>query len=157
MTTVEHGSDVNLEDLRGQLAGRLGAALMVASVALIWVNWPQESFPFLGVVPLAALLGLGWGVHKLVDVCPAVARHLLVWSLTAGLLAAIWLFPAPWLPFLGLPLTFVSAMLVSGGGHFDKNAYLSEEVLRIPMVMRWPGQLSAGEVNQGLISNLDLP
>ena len=70
MTTVEHGSDVNLENLRGQLAGRLGAALMVASVALIWVNWPQESFPFFGVVPLAALLGLGWGVHKLfLDKC----------------------------------------------------------------------------------------
>jgi hypothetical protein len=63
MTAIEYRSDVNLEDLRGQLAGRLGVALMIVSVVAICVNWPQDSFPFLGVVPLAALLGLGWGVR----------------------------------------------------------------------------------------------
>jgi len=112
---TERGAEVNLEDLRGQLAGRLAVALMIASLALLWVNWPQESFPFFGAIPLAALIGIGWGVRKLVNVRPALARHLLVWSLTAGLLAAMWLFSDPWLPFLGLPLTFVSALLVSGG------------------------------------------
>jgi signal transduction histidine kinase/CheY-like chemotaxis protein len=112
---TERGAEINLEDLRSQLAGRLAVALMVASLALLWVNWPQESFPFFGAIPLAALIGIGWGVRKLVNVRPALARHLLVWSLTAGLLAAMWLFSDPWLPFLGLPLTFVSALLVSGG------------------------------------------
>jgi arylsulfatase A-like enzyme len=47
--------------------------------------------------------------------------------------------------------------VASHGGHFDKNAYLSEEVLRIPMAARWPGRIPAGEVSQCLVSNLDLP
>ena len=31
MTTIEYGSDVNLEELRGQLAGRVALVLMVVS------------------------------------------------------------------------------------------------------------------------------
>ncbi len=116
MLNVQYGPDVNLEDLRGQLAGRLALALIISSIALIWISWPQETFPFFGVLPLAALLALGGVVHVLVGVRPALARHLLVWSLTAGLLVAMELFPAPWLPFLGLPLSFVGALLISGGG-----------------------------------------
>lgn len=40
----------------------------------------------------------------MVRVRPTLARHLLVWRLTAGLLAAMWLYWAPWLPFLGLEM-----------------------------------------------------
>ena len=47
--------------------------------------------------------------------------------------------------------------VASHGGHFDKNAYLTEEVLRIPMAMCWPGHIPEGEVSQHLVSNLDLP
>ena len=101
MTTVEYGSSINLEDLRGQLAEHLAIALLVSSILLMWVTWPQESFPFLGVVPLVGLLGLGLIVRALARVRPALARHLLVWSITTGLLAAMWVLSAPWIPFLG--------------------------------------------------------
>jgi len=116
MTTVEYGPDANLEELRSQLADRLALALMGVSALLVCLTWPYVSLSFIAIVLLAALLlGLGLTVRTLVSVHPALARHLLVWSLTAGLLAAMWLFPDPWFPFLGLMLIFVSAMLVSGG------------------------------------------
>jgi arylsulfatase A-like enzyme len=45
----------------------------------------------------------------------------------------------------------------SHGGHLDKDAYLTEEVLRIPMALRWPGRIPAGQTRQDLVSNMDLP
>lgn len=45
----------------------------------------------------------------------------------------------------------------SFGGHFSKEAMLSEELLRVPMVMRWPQRLSPGQKSQQLVSNMDCP
>jgi len=47
--------------------------------------------------------------------------------------------------------------LASHGGHYDKNAYLTEEVLRVPMAMRLPGQIPAGRVSSDLVSLIDIP
>ncbi len=47
--------------------------------------------------------------------------------------------------------------VASHGGHLDKDAYLTEEVLRIPVAVRWPGRILAGQNRQDLISNMDLP
>jgi arylsulfatase A-like enzyme len=41
------------------------------------------------------------------------------------------------------------------GGHFDKSAYMPEEVLRIPLAIRYPGRIPAGQVSQSLVSNID--
>ncbi len=46
--------------------------------------------------------------------------------------------------------------LACHGGHFDKDAYMTEEVLRIPFAMRYDGHIPAGEKSQALISNADL-
>ena len=43
------------------------------------------------------------------------------------------------------------------GGHFDKDAYLPEEMMRIPMAVRYPGVISAGQKSEKLVSNIDLP
>ena len=43
------------------------------------------------------------------------------------------------------------------GGHFDKDAYMPEEMMRIPMAVRFPGIISAGQKSEKLVSNLDLP
>src|SRR6185295_10572571 len=61
-------------------------------------------------------LSLGLAVRAIAQFRPALARHLLVWGLTAGLLAAMGEFSQPWLPDLALLLIFIGAMLVSGGG-----------------------------------------
>lgn len=42
------------------------------------------------------------------------------------------------------------------GGHFDKAFYMSEEVLRIPFVISYPGVLPMGKKCSALVSNVDL-
>jgi arylsulfatase A-like enzyme len=46
--------------------------------------------------------------------------------------------------------------LACHGGHFDKSSYMPEEMLRIPMALRFPGQVKAGQETEGLVSNLDV-
>lgn len=112
------GSLANLRDLRHQLTERLALLLIAGSGLALWAALPQGDVPLVVFELLICLLLLGIAVRGLVPARPAVARHLLVWGLTAALLAAMGLFFDPWLPFLGLLLTFIGAMLVSGGEIF---------------------------------------
>ncbi len=43
------------------------------------------------------------------------------------------------------------------GGHFDKNFYMPEEMVHIPMVIKYPNKIPAGLLIDELVSNLDLP
>ncbi|MHA2185142.1 MAG: sulfatase-like hydrolase/transferase, partial [Promethearchaeota archaeon] len=43
------------------------------------------------------------------------------------------------------------------GGHYDKDTYMPEEMMRIPMAVRYPGIIPAGQKSEKLVSNLDLP
>lgn len=42
------------------------------------------------------------------------------------------------------------------GGHFDKNAYMPEELVRIPLAIKYPNKIQAGQVCDNLVSNIDL-
>jgi arylsulfatase A-like enzyme len=42
------------------------------------------------------------------------------------------------------------------GGHFDKASYMPEEMVRIPMAVRFDGRISPGQVSDSLVSNLDV-
>ena len=46
--------------------------------------------------------------------------------------------------------------LACHGGHFDKSSYMPEEMVRIPMAIRWPGQIAPGQKSNSLVSNLDV-
>jgi len=46
--------------------------------------------------------------------------------------------------------------VASHGGRFDKRSYMTEEMYRIPMALRWPGRVAAGRTTDGLASNIDL-
>lgn len=46
--------------------------------------------------------------------------------------------------------------LACHGGHFDKRSYMPEEMVRIPMAVRWPGGVEPGQVSNRLVSNLDV-
>jgi len=115
MTVIEYGPDINLEELRSRLADRIALLVMGASGLLMLQMLPRDTLAVVPLSLLAVLLLLCWRVRKLVSVRPLVAHHLLAWGLTAGLLTAMGLLPVPWLPFLALMLTFINAMLVSGG------------------------------------------
>ncbi len=47
--------------------------------------------------------------------------------------------------------------LACHGGHFDKRSYMPEEVLRVPMLLSWPGKLPGGAKSTRIASNLDVP
>jgi arylsulfatase A-like enzyme len=47
-------------------------------------------------------------------------------------------------------------ILASNGGLVDKGWLMVEETLRIPMAVRWPGQVPAGLVTDALVTNMDL-
>jgi len=42
------------------------------------------------------------------------------------------------------------------GGHFDKASYMPEEMIRVPMAMRWPGHVPAQPPSEALVSLLDV-
>lgn len=46
--------------------------------------------------------------------------------------------------------------LGSHGGHIDKNCYLSEEMIRVPLAVHGPGEVK-GKISQAYVSNLDIP
>lgn len=47
--------------------------------------------------------------------------------------------------------------LASHGGHFDKCSYMSQEVMRIPMTMKWKDKIDEGIKSNELVSNMDIP
>ncbi|MBI1877708.1 MAG: response regulator [Chloroflexi bacterium] len=113
---VQYQPDDNLEDLRGQLTQRVVLIVAFASSLLMWLTLSYWPFPFRVFGFGGALLGLSLAVRALTPIRSALARHLLVWGLTSGLLAAMGWFTYDWLPFLALPLIFIGAMLASGSG-----------------------------------------
>ncbi len=46
--------------------------------------------------------------------------------------------------------------LACHGGHFNKRCYLPEEVMRVPLAIRWPNEITAGQTLGHLASNIDL-
>ena len=112
---IEEGHLVNLDDLRNELTRRLTFLLIGASGLALWLTLPQKPFPMASFVMFAILLCLGLAAQAWAETRPVVARYVLVWGQTAGLLLAINLFPAAWVPFSGLLLIFVNAVLVRDG------------------------------------------
>jgi arylsulfatase A-like enzyme len=47
--------------------------------------------------------------------------------------------------------------LASHGGHIDKGSYLTEEVMRVPLAMRYPGMIPAGQTRNELVCGIDIP
>lgn len=46
--------------------------------------------------------------------------------------------------------------IASHGGHFDKRSYMPEEMIRIPMVIRYPKKIKESKVCKSLVSNMDI-
>jgi arylsulfatase A-like enzyme len=42
------------------------------------------------------------------------------------------------------------------GGHFDKEAYMPEEMIRVPLAIKFPGVIPSGQVSNKLVSNIDV-
>ncbi len=46
--------------------------------------------------------------------------------------------------------------LACHGGHFDKYSYMPEEMLRIPLAIKYPKKIPSGQVSDNLVSNIDI-
>ncbi len=46
--------------------------------------------------------------------------------------------------------------LASHGGRFDKGSYMTEEVLRVPLAMRYPAEIPGGQVSKALACGTDI-
>ncbi|TFG08176.1 MAG: DUF4976 domain-containing protein [Promethearchaeota archaeon] len=46
--------------------------------------------------------------------------------------------------------------IASHGGHFDKNAFMSEELMRILLAIKYPDEIQPGQISNDLVSNLDI-
>jgi arylsulfatase A-like enzyme len=46
--------------------------------------------------------------------------------------------------------------LACHGGHFDKASYMPEEMMRVPMAVRWPGRIPPGQTSDRLVSLIDV-
>jgi len=46
--------------------------------------------------------------------------------------------------------------LACHGGHFDKRSYMPEEMVRVPMAVRWPARIAPGQASDRLVSLIDV-
>ncbi|MDQ1300764.1 MAG: hypothetical protein QG637_684, partial [Chloroflexota bacterium] len=115
-SSTDRGPMMNLDELRSQLAGRVALLPVVGAAILgIQLSGRREAIAFEAIAALSGLLALSGGALLLLRAHPRLARHWVAWGLSVVLLGALWANPAPWLPFIGLTLIFVNAMIVSGG------------------------------------------
>ncbi len=114
MSTFQE-SRTNLEDLRSQLTGSLALASILVCAVLAYDALGQAVFSLKAFLLYTMIIALGFCVRKLLNARAVLARRLLIGSLTAELLLAMWLLPEADIPYLGLLWTFISAMLMTGG------------------------------------------
>ncbi len=102
----------NLDDLRKQLTLRL-VLLLIASAQVIIVFYDSPvAFPVGMFAFWFSLTALGLAVLWLRSDHHALARHLLVWGIIAETMFAMWLFPASWIPYVGVVLVFSNSLMV---------------------------------------------
>lgn len=116
MQVMERVRNDNLDDLRSQLAEQLTTALLALSAVWVLLLWPNANIPAETSVPLVILLLIIGGTSRwMLRRSPRWGRRLVVGSLTLAVMLGMWSTPATWIPFVGLLLPFVGAMLVRGG------------------------------------------
>jgi signal transduction histidine kinase/CheY-like chemotaxis protein len=115
MLVFHRESLTNLEDLRHELTQSLCVVLIVAGGFLAYNALLREDFPLVAFVIYLFLIAVSLFIHRLPDTRSKLARFLLVGSLTVCLITAMWLIPNPEVVYLGILLTFISAVLINGG------------------------------------------
>ncbi|MCC6804376.1 MAG: response regulator [Anaerolineae bacterium] len=106
------GITINLDSLRTELAARLAVLVIAAAAIGAWLCIPLSPFPQWVFTLLTLLLIHALIVRRMLRERPALSRRLLVAGWLILLLAAMILIDQTWLPYLGLLVTFVSAVLV---------------------------------------------
>ena len=107
-------SRTNLTDLRRQMTRHIALLISLAGGAGAWALLPGAHFSPISVGLLLLLAAIGVIVLVTEKRSPLVARLFLVSGPAAILALAITAIPAPWLPFAGLLIIVLAAMLITG-------------------------------------------
>jgi signal transduction histidine kinase/CheY-like chemotaxis protein len=118
MMTFPYDFGDSLEELRNRLTWRLGFVLMGFGSLAAWYLLLQRDSPLAASGFACLIVGLGRLVQILINRDSAAAKYVLVGGTIAHILVAMLLFPAWWIPYLGMLCVFVGAMLIKHGGWF---------------------------------------
>jgi signal transduction histidine kinase/CheY-like chemotaxis protein len=112
------GERENLDELRETIIRYLVVITILLgafeSWFTAWLTLPSDPLQSNRFLIWLSLSLLGILASSFLDRSPIVSRHLFVWGSLAWLLAAIWVFPAPWVPFLTLLGVLTFGTLVPG-------------------------------------------
>ncbi len=113
MSTNDFGD--GLGELRAQLVWRLSHAVIILGLAATWYLIVRRDLPLIqALIPFLAIV-IGRGAQVTNDKHPRFARRLLVSGILLNLLLAMLIIDNIFLPYLGIPAIFISALLVSNG------------------------------------------
>ena len=115
---MQENTGSNSEALRERLAEHLAQFVIVAAGLALWLFFPLRTFPPLPIGVFCVVMGIGIWVQQNIEKSPVFARQVLLWGLIGTFQVTLFLFDDPYLPFLGLVLLFLAAMLVRGSEVF---------------------------------------
>lgn len=105
----------SLEEIRSRLIWRLSFVLIGFGVAATWYVLVQRDLPFADAAIPFLFVVFVRAVQVTLKDNPVLARYLFVWGMAVHLIAALLVFTDSWLPYIAVPIVFVSAMLISYG------------------------------------------
>jgi signal transduction histidine kinase len=112
------GERENLDELRETIIRYLVVSTILLgafeSWFTAWLTLPSDPLHSNKFLIWLSLSLLGILASFFLDRSPIVSRHLFVWGILVWFLAAIWVFPAPWVPFLSLLGVLTFGTLVPG-------------------------------------------
>jgi signal transduction histidine kinase/CheY-like chemotaxis protein len=122
MTNLEvfapHGLRENLDELRETITRYLIVSVILLGAfetrITVWLTLPNDPLQSNKFFIWLSLCLLGILARAFLDRSPILARHVFVWSCLVWFLAAVWVFPASWVPFLSLLGILTFGMLVPG-------------------------------------------
>jgi signal transduction histidine kinase len=109
------GRSVYLDEIRRLLTQRLAVVVALSGFSGIWWSLSREPFPRSWFGLCAALLAIGLLTLECSRTHVRVARYLLMLGVGGALLSAAVVWPNEWVLFLGVPLIFCGALLLTGG------------------------------------------
>src|SRR5438552_10188335 len=129
MTISAYNADDSLEELRARLMRHLAIVLIGFGILGAWYLLISRDLPLTASGLLCLVIALGRITQIVISKRPAWASYVLIGGSITLLVVGMWLFPNPWLPYLGLVCVFVSAMLINNGGLFTAACIVGVSIL----------------------------
>lgn len=118
MVISAYNDNDSLKDLRQSLTRRLAYVIIGMGVLTAWYLLVRRDIGLSASGLVCVLIVLARMVLSLLPDKPVLASQVFIGGLVGLLCVAVTVFPNPWLPWLGIPCVFISAVLINNGGLF---------------------------------------